>query len=121
MPPVITAPAETEMPAKAVISRLWIQYLRPQKASLAVAVFSAVVVALSTAAFVWWLHPAIDLLFRAPLNDTTALLPAVLRAHPMLAVPGVTILIAIIRFAGQRGVTKTLNKVGRLCAGSTRS
>lgn len=117
MPPVSTAPAETEMPAKAVISRIWAQYLRQQTSSLTVAVVSAIVVALSTAAVAWWLDPAVNLLFRAPPDAATLMLPPVVRQHPMLAVPGVIILIAVIRFAGQRGVTKALNKVGNTLVG----
>ncbi len=105
------------MPARAVMARVWTQYLRQQKASLTVAVISAVVVALTTAGVAWWLDPAVNLLFKAPPDAATQALPAIIRQHPMLAVPLVIIILAVLRFVGQRGVTTALNQVGNTLVG----
>ena len=121
MPSAITVPAETEMPAKAVIARLWTQYLSQQVASLAIAVVSVLVVVLSTTAVALWLDPAINLLFNAPPDKLTRALPAIVRDHALISVPLVIIVMAIVRFAGQRGVTKALNKVGNTLVGRIQS
>ncbi len=121
MPSAITVPAETEMPAKAVIARLWTQYLSQQVVSVAIAVVSAIVVALSTTAAALWLDPAINLLFNAKPDGFTRALPPIIRQHAMISVPLTIIVIAIIRFAGQRGVTKALNKVGNTLVGRIQS
>jgi len=121
MPSSSAVPAETEMPAKAVISRVWTHYLSQQKSSLAVAVVSVIFVVLSTTAVALWLDPAINLLFHAKPDKLTRALPAIVRDHALICVPLVIIVMAIVRFAGQRGVTMALNKVGNTLVGRIQS
>ena len=121
MPPVPVASAEPEMPAKAVISRVWTHYLKQYQAGLAVALASAAVVVLTTSLVTGWLASAINLLFHAPLDQSTRWLPVVVRAHPLIFVPGVIAAATIIRFFAQRRLTVSLNKIGNQMVGRIQS
>ncbi len=111
--------AATEMRTSALIARVWSQYLAPQKGLLGFAIACAVVVALTTTVLVGWLDPAINLLFHVnSANDRiTPHLPDWLTAHPLISVPAVIIVFGLLRFAGQRGLTTTLNHVGNQLVG----
>ena len=109
----------TEMRTSALVTRVWSQYLSPQKGLLAFAIACAVLVAVTTTVLVGWLDPAINLLFRVnSANDRiTPHLPDWITAHPLISVPAVIIVFGILRFAGQRGLTTTLNRVGNQLVG----
>jgi len=111
--------AATEMRTSALVARVWSQYLSPQKGLLAFAIVCAVLVAVTTTVVVGWLDPAINLLFRV--NNTadriTPHLPVWITAHPLISVPLVIVVFGILRFAGQRGLTTTLNRVGNQLVG----
>ncbi|HTM81706.1 ABC transporter ATP-binding protein [Asticcacaulis sp.] len=111
--------AATEMRTSALIARVWSQYLAPQKGLLGFAIACAVVVALTTTVLVGWLDPAINLLFHVnSANDRiTPHLPDWLTTHPLISVPAVIIVFGLLRFAGQRGLTTTLNHVGNQLVG----
>ncbi len=106
------------MRTSALMGRVWTQYLRPQKGLLALAVACAVVVATTTTILAAWLKPSINLLFHASTDDkVTRMLPAYVISHPILFVPLVMIVTAIVRFAAQRGLTVSLNYVGNQLVG----
>jgi ATP-binding cassette, subfamily B, bacterial MsbA len=112
-----------EMPVKAIVRRIWTNYLATQKRPLGFALACAVVVALTTAVLGFWMGPAVDLLFQSPdANESLAFLPvefaAVLIANPLLAVPLGIVMTVIIRFVAQRGLTVSLNKTGNRLVGS---
>jgi subfamily B ATP-binding cassette protein MsbA len=109
----------TEMRTSALVARVWSQYLSPQKALLGFAIACAVLVAVTTTVLVGWLDPAINLLFHVnSANDRiTPYLPDWLTAHPLISVPAVIVVFGILRFAGQRGLTTTLNRVGNQLVG----
>jgi len=109
----------TEMRTAALVARVWSQYLAPQKGSLSFAIACAVLVAVTTTVVVGWLDPAINLLFRitSPGDRITPHLPQWIRAHPLVSVPMVIIVFGILRFAGQRGLTTTLNRIGNQLVG----
>ena len=109
----------TEMRTSALIARVWSQYLAPQKGLLGFAIACAVLVAVTTTVLVGWLDPAINLLFRVnSANDRiTPHLPDWLTVRPLISVPAVIIVFGILRFAGQRGLTTTLNRVGNQLVG----
>ncbi len=111
--------AATEMRTSALVARVWSQYLSPQKGLLGFAIACAVLVAVTTTVVVGWLDPAINLLFRVnSANDRiTPHLPDWLTAHPLISVPLVIIVFGLLRFAGQRGLTTTLNRVGNQLVG----
>ena len=112
--------AATEMRTSALIARVWSQYLSPQKGLLITALFSTVIVALTTTVLGVWLSPAIKLLFNEnPVGDKIIPnLPEALRAQPLLFVPLVIIVTGLFRFAGQRGLTTTLNRIGNTLVGN---
>ncbi len=109
----------TEMRTSALIARVWSQYLAPQRGLLAFAIACAVLVALTTTVVVGWLDPAINLLFHVSnANDRiTSHLPEWITAHSLISVPAVIIVFGLLRFAGQRGLTTTLNRVGNQLVG----
>jgi subfamily B ATP-binding cassette protein MsbA len=109
----------TEMRTSALVARVWSQYLAPQRGLLAFAMACAVLVAVTTTVVVGWLDPAINLLFRVnSANDRiTPHLPVWITAHPLISVPLVIVVFGILRFAGQRGLTTTLNRVGNQLVG----
>ncbi|MGN6209623.1 ABC transporter ATP-binding protein [Asticcacaulis sp.] len=111
--------AATEMRTSALVARVWSQYLAPQKGLLSFAIACAVLVAVTTTVVVGWLDPAINLLFHANSADDriTPHLPAWITAHPLVSVPAVIIVFGLLRFAGQRGLTTTLNRVGNQLVG----
>ena len=117
MPPAPAVAAETEMPAKAIISRVWTQYLKQYRSPLFLALICATLVVLTTSLVTGWLAAAVDLLFHAPLNDKTRWLPQVVRTHPLVFVPGVIVVATLIRFAAQRGLTVSLNNIGNHMVG----
>ena len=109
----------TEMRTSALVARVWSQYLAPQKGLLGFAIACAVLVAVTTTVVVGWLDPAINLLFHVNnANDRiTSHLPDWIRVHPLISVPAVIIVFGLLRFAGQRGLTTTLNRVGNQLVG----
>lgn len=111
--------AATEMRTSALVARVWSQYLSPQKGLLGFAIVCAVLVAVTTTVVVGWLDPAINLLFRInSANDRiTPHLPDWITTHPLISVPLVIIVFGLLRFAGQRGLTTTLNRVGNQLVG----
>jgi subfamily B ATP-binding cassette protein MsbA len=111
--------AATEMRTSALVARVWAQYLAPQKGLLAFAIACAVLVAVTTTVVVGWLDPAINLLFHVnTANDRiTPHLPGWITMHPLISVPLVIIVFGVLRFAGQRGLTTTLNRVGNQLVG----
>ncbi|MCR6660448.1 MAG: ABC transporter ATP-binding protein/permease [Asticcacaulis sp.] len=111
--------AATEMRTSALVARVWSQYLAPQKGLLGFAIACAVLVAVTTTVVVGWLDPAINLLFHVNSADDriTPHLPAWISAHPLVSVPAVIIVFGLLRFAGQRGLTTTLNRVGNQLVG----
>ena len=117
MPSSPTVPAETEISARAVISRVWTQYLRDYKAAFAVALVCVLVVVVTMSAVTGWIAPAINLLFHAPPDKTTQFLPPFVIAHPMLTVPTFIIIATLLRFAAQRGMTVSLNNIGNHMVG----
>ncbi len=117
MPPVETHSPAAEMSAKTLMARVWAEYLAPQKSLLTVAVACAVVVAITTTVLVDWIQPAIELLFRQPLEATYRGLPAWVVNHPMIVVPSVFAVAALVRFGGQRGLAVSLNRIGNRLAG----
>lgn len=118
-PPASLTP---EMSTKALIARVWAQYLAPQKSLLGMAVLGAVIVAVTTSFLAWWLGPSIDLLFHASSTDASLKLfstglRAYLKAHPLWVVPLVIIIATLIRCGGQIGLTRSLNKLGNSLVG----
>jgi len=109
----------TEMRTSALVARVWSQYLAPQKGLLTFAIACAVLVAITTTVVVGWLDPAINLLFHVNSADNriTPHLPAWIRAYPLVSVPAVIVVFGLLRFAGQRGLTTTLNYVGNHLVG----
>ncbi|MGZ3304980.1 MAG: ABC transporter ATP-binding protein, partial [Asticcacaulis sp.] len=121
MSPTPAAANDAEMPARAIVARVWSQYLKPQKIALSFAVVCAVGVAATTALFAWFLDPSINLLFHMPEDSNTRLLPDAVKLHAMIAVPAIIIVTALLRFAAQRGMTKTLNRIGNTLVGRIQS
>ncbi|ESQ86433.1 ABC transporter ATP-binding protein [Asticcacaulis benevestitus] len=114
--------APDNLSAKALMARVWVQYLKPQRGLLAIALLGAVVVAITTSILAWWLGPAIDLLFHAASAEASlkvfpADLKTWLRAHPLVIVPAVIIVTGLIRFLGQRALTVSLNQLGNQLVG----
>ena len=111
--------AATELRTSALVARVWSQYLAPQKGLLSFAIACAVLVAVTTTVVVGWLDPAINLLFHVNSADDriTPHLPAWITAHPLVSVPAVIIVFGLLRFAGQRGLSTTLNRVGNQLVG----
>ncbi len=117
MPTDIETPA-AEMSTQALIGRVWADYLSKQKRRLGTAIACAVFVALTTSVLVGWLDPAINLLLHITASDkVTAATPAWVRARPLLWVPLVFVLASLVRFAAQRGLTLSLNRVGNTLVG----
>ncbi|MBW8733676.1 MAG: ABC transporter ATP-binding protein, partial [Asticcacaulis sp.] len=110
-----TAPAE--MSLKALAARLWRQYLSQYKGLWVLAFLCAGVVAAATFIVTEGLKPSINLLFHLPEDASTRELPEWVKSHPMLAVPMVFITAALIRFAAQRNLTRTLNAIGNSLVG----
>lgn len=111
-----TPPAE--MSARALMGRMWTQYLAPQKSLLGFAIVCAIFVAAATGLIAYWLDPAVALLFG---TSSKVSLPDFAARHPMLAVPGVIILAALVRFVAQRGLTTTINRMGNGLVGRIQS
>jgi len=109
------------MPAKAVISRVWTQYLRTYKSEFALALFCVLVVVVTTGAVTGWIAPSISLLFHERLDKTARWLPQAVIDHPMISVPAVIIVAALLRFAAQRGMTVSLNAIGNHMVGRIQS
>ncbi len=112
----------TAMPAKAIVRRIWTQYLAAQKRLLGIALVCAVIVALATTLFGVLMGSAVDLLFHSSSGKSLDFLPAeivaAVVANPMLMIPLITIGAVIVRFAGQRGLTVSLNTVGNRLVGN---
>ena len=49
------SPAPADLSAKALMARVWTQYLKPQRGLLAIALLGAVIVAITTSILAWWL------------------------------------------------------------------
>ena len=109
------------MPAKAIIGRVWSQYLTSYKSIFAIALACVVVVVATTGAVTGWIAPAINLLFHAPPDKTTQFLPTIVTAHPMIFVPMVIVVAAVLRFIAQRGLTVSLNNIGNSMVGRIQS
>ena len=79
----------------------------------------AVGVASTTGLLGVWLAPAIKLIFdqHDPKDKILNALPDTFRALPLLWVPTVIIVIGILRFSFQRGLTLTLNRLGNELVG----
>lgn len=107
-----------EMSARALMGRVWTQYLAPQKGLLGFAVICAIVVAATSAAISTWLEPAINLMF-----GTTAKIafPEFVLSHPLLAIPAAMVAATILRFIAQRIMTLILNRVGNGLVGRIQS
>ena len=121
MPTDLPTPA-AEMSTKALIARVWRDYLSKQKTRLATAVTCAVVVALTTSVLVGWLDPAINLLLHVTVRDhITQATPAWIKARPLLWVPMIFVLASLVRFGAQRGLTLSLNRVGNTLVGRIQS
>ena len=123
-PPASNMPemSTPDMSTKALMARVWSQYLSPQKALLTFALLSAVVVAITTSFLAWWLGPSIDLLFHAAATDTSlklfsAGMRTYFKAHPLVIVPCVIVVVTLIRFGGQRCLTMALNQLGNSLVG----
>jgi len=111
-----------DMPTKAVVARLWTDYLSKQKTRLTVALVSAIVVAATTFVLGVWLDPAINLLLNTKVVDgITSATPAFIKTQPLLFVPLVLVVVSFIRFVGQRGVTTSLNRIGNTLVGRIQS
>ncbi len=121
MPPAPSIPAETEMPAKAVISRVWTHYLRQHSSAFYLALVCALLVVLTTTIVTGWLRPATDLLFHAKPDQTPAWLPKAFHTHPLLLVPAVIVVAALVRFAAQRVLTVSINDIGNHMVGRIQS
>ena len=107
-----------DMSTRALVARVWTDYLSKQKRRLAVAIGCALVVVVATSLLGVWLDPALNLLLRAPVTDkVTQAMPALIKARPLLWLPAIFIAAAAIRFAGQRGVTLALNRIGNSLVG----
>lgn len=112
-----------EMPVKAIVRRIWSQYLASQKRLLGFALLCAVVVALATTLFGVLMASAVDLLFRTAaagksLDFLPAEVAATIIANPMLLIPLIIIGAVVVRFAGQRGLTVSLNTIGNRLVGN---
>ena len=108
---------------KAVAGRIWSQYLASQKRLLGFALACAVVVALATGLFGLLMGAAVDLLFRTAsagdaLKGFPASITAPIIANPLVMVPAIIIAAVTVRFAGQRGLTVSLNTVGNRLVGN---
>ncbi len=109
------------MPAKAIIGRVWSQYLSPYRALLTLALACAVVVAVTTGFVAGWIAPAVNLLFHAKLDPVSQRLPDVVKTHPLIFVPAVIAVAALLRFFAQRGLTVSLNNIGNQMVGRIQS
>lgn len=118
MPPVETSSPAAEMSAKALMARVWADYLSKQKRRLTLAIACAIIGGVTTSFLGLWLAPSINLLLHTGGTDpVTAATPAFMKAHPLVWVPGVLVVVALIRFAGQRGMTQALNRIGNSLVG----
>ncbi len=118
MPPVETPPPVDEMSAKALIARVWADYLSKQKRRLAVAVASCILVVVSTTLLGILLDPAVNLLLRIPAtDDVTRAMPVIIKASPLIWLPACFVVITVFRFVGQRGTTISLNRIGNSLVG----
>ena len=116
--PTDNATLSPEMSTRALIARVWRDYLSKQKRRLGVAVLCAAVVAVSTSLLGAWLDPAVNLLLHSTAVDKiTKGVPDFIKAHPLAWVPIVFIAAALLRFAGQRGMTVSLNRIGNTLVG----
>jgi subfamily B ATP-binding cassette protein MsbA len=122
MPPVETDAPAAEMSAKALMARVWAEYLSTQKRRLGVALFCAVVGFATTSFIALWLDPSINLLLHTGVTDNvTKATPAFIKASPLVWIPAVLIAVALIRFIGQRGMTLSLNRIGNSLVGRIQS
>ena len=121
MPAVPNVPAETEMPAKAVISRVWSNYLREHRPAFYLALVCAFLVVLTTTIVTGWLRPATDLLFHAKPDTTPTWLPQAFHTHPLFLVPAVIVVAALVRFVAQRVLTISINTIGNHMVGRIQS
>ena len=108
-------PAEISL--KALMARLWKQYLSQYKGLLGIALLCAGVVATAIYVITEGLKPAINLLFHLPEDASTQNLPDWVKLHPMIAVPVVFVAAALIRFTAQRSMTRALNAIGNSLVG----
>lgn len=114
------APVTPEMSTKALVARVWANYLSPQKGLLALAGVCAVVIAVVTSAMTAWLK-TIDALF-APAGCTTVSgVPDFVMQNPLVIVPGFIVIASLIRFAAQRGLNVSLNQMGNSLIGRIQS
>ena len=112
----------SEMSTKALVARVWSDYLSKQKRRLGVAVFCVVIVAVATSLLGAWLDPAVNLLLRSTATDKlTQAMPAFIKAHPLIWLPAIFAAATLLRFIGQRGMTTALNRVGNTLVGRIQS
>ncbi len=110
-----TQPAE--MSIKAMIARVWREYLSRYKGLLSLSLLCAGVVTAAAVVVTEGLKPAINLLFHLPEDPFTLSLPEWVKMHPMIAVPVAFVAAAVVRFVAQRILTLSLNQVGNSLVG----
>lgn len=114
-------PALPETGSRAVMARVWRDYLQKYKGFLGLALVCAVMVAVSTSFVIWCLKPGIELLFGESDSAAASEVPAFVAAHPLIWVPAVMIGATLVRLVSQLGLATSVNRVGHQLVGRIQS
>lgn len=103
------------------MARVWRDYLQKYKGFLALALVCAVCVALSTQFLIWFLKPAVEMLFGETDSPAASQVPDLIAAQPLLWVPIVMIAATAVRLIAQLGMATSVNRVGHSLVGRIQS
>ena len=102
--------------SRALMARVWHDYLRPQQAVMAFAALCAILVAIFTGLLGKAVDPSIDLMFQS--GKAHPELPLWVTQNPVMAVPVILIGLSLLRLLAQLGMTRSVNKAGHGLVGT---
>ncbi|MDC7677744.1 ABC transporter ATP-binding protein [Asticcacaulis machinosus] len=108
------------MATKALMTRVWREYLSPQKGALLTSMLCAALVGLATAAVLLMLKPGVELLF-GETGPATTNVPAFISNNPLLMVPLIIVIMGFIRLGAQLGQVTLVNRIGHQLVGHIQS
>ncbi|WP_140984771.1 ABC transporter ATP-binding protein [Asticcacaulis tiandongensis] len=107
--------------SKAIIHRVWRDYLTAFGGYLSLAFVCALGVVVTTQFLIWCLKPGVELLFGESGSPAASDVPAFVSANPLLWVPVIMIAATLFRLGAQLGLATSVNRVGHSLVGRLQS